>query len=285
MNGIARSASAELFRLRKWSAVWVIVGVWAALTLAFGYVFDFVAYSTGADSFASSGVPREALLGGLLPQGLADGFVQGMPMFGGALAMVLGALVAGNGFAWGTWKTAFVQGPSRLAATAGSLAALVVIVVGIVAVSAVVAAAASLGVAAAENQAVVWPAATDLAESVGAGIAVLGMWALIGYALGLVTRSPALGVGLGLVWSLVVENLLRAVGAMLSGIETATLLLPGTAAGSVVGAVTGATSAADGASAPGVLTSLTGDRALVTVLVYALAAATVSLVVGARDVA
>lgn len=286
MSGIVRSAGAELFRLRKWSAVWVIVAVWSALTLTFGYVFDYVAYATGSDSFASSGVPREALLAGLLPQGLADGFVQGMPMFGGALAMVLGALVAGNGFAWGTWKTVFTQGPSRLAATAGSLAALAVLVVGVVVLSVTVSAAASVGIALAEDQAVTWPTAAELAESVGAGVAVLGMWAVLGHALGLVTRSPALGVGLGLVWSLVVENLLRAVGAMLSGIETATQLLPGTAAGSLVGAVTDAASAPGGPTAPGVLTSLSDDRALVTVLVYVVAAVVLSLAVGARrDVA
>ena len=34
-------------------------------------------------------------------------------MFGGALMMVLGAIIAGNGYGWGTWKTVFTQGPSR----------------------------------------------------------------------------------------------------------------------------------------------------------------------------
>ena len=59
--------------------------------------------------------------------------LQGMPMFGGALMMVLGALVAGNGYGWGTWKTVFTQGPSRGASVvAGSLAALTAFVVGTV---------------------------------------------------------------------------------------------------------------------------------------------------------
>ena len=52
-------------------------------------------------------------------------------MFGGALMMVLGAIVAGNGYGWGTWKTMFTQGPSRAGrASAGSLAALMLFVVG-----------------------------------------------------------------------------------------------------------------------------------------------------------
>ena len=44
---------------------------------------------------------------------MPDVLVQGLPMFGGALVMVLGAIVAGNGYGWGTWKTVFTQGPSR----------------------------------------------------------------------------------------------------------------------------------------------------------------------------
>ena len=50
------------------------------------------------------------------------------------------------------------------------------------------------------------------AEAAGAGFLVLEMWALLGYALGTLARGPALSVGLGLVWALVVENLLRGVG-------------------------------------------------------------------------
>ena len=49
----------------------------------------------------------------MMPANVPDVLIQGMPMFGGALMMVLGAIVAGNGYGWGTWKTVFTQGPSR----------------------------------------------------------------------------------------------------------------------------------------------------------------------------
>ena len=55
------------------------------------------------------------------------------------------------------------------------------------------------------------------------------MWALTGFLLGTVARGPALSVGLGLVWALVVENLLRGVGALLGAVEAFTKVLPGTA--------------------------------------------------------
>ena len=57
------------------------------------------------------------------------------------------------------------------------------------------------------------------------------MWALVGFLLGTLARGPALSVGLGLVWALVVENLLRGVGALLGPVEAFTKILPGTGGG------------------------------------------------------
>ncbi|MEI2776116.1 MAG: hypothetical protein V9G19_09130 [Tetrasphaera sp.] len=86
-----------------------------------------------------------------------------------------------------------------------------------------------------------------------------------GYLLGTVTRSPALSVGFGLLWALVVENLLRGVAGLLGAVETFTHLLPGTAAGSLVGAF----GEQGGDGTPGVLTVLSGTRAAWTLSAYA----------------
>ena len=276
MTAVLDSTRAELLRLRRWPAVWITVGAWIALALTFGYVFDYVSYATGTESFATEGTARDALLAGLLPQGVPDVLVQGMPMFGGALAMVLGALVAGNGFGWGTWKTAFTQGPGRLAAVGGSLTALTTCVVVIVAATLALFTAVSTGIAVAEGQAITWPTASALAQAVGGGLLVLEMWALLGYTVGIIARGPALAVGLGLVWALVVENLLRGVGSLLDAVEQLTLFLPGTAAGSLVGSLTGIT------GTPGVLDAIGGDRAALTVAAYVVGLTAVVLVVMRR---
>ena len=133
-------------------------------------------------------------------------------MFGGALMLVLGALVAGNGYGWGTWKTVFTQGPSRLSVVVGSLAALTAFVVGTVLATLALCFGLSLLVAAVESQARRVAGRRETSGSLGAGFLVMEMWALIGYLLGTLARGPALSVGLGLVWALVVENLLRGVG-------------------------------------------------------------------------
>ena len=45
-NPVLRSTRAELLRLRKWPAVWVLAVVWLLLNLTFAYIFNYVAYAT-----------------------------------------------------------------------------------------------------------------------------------------------------------------------------------------------------------------------------------------------
>ena len=266
MTAILNSTRAELLRLRKWSAVWVTVGAWLALAAMFGYVFNYVSYATGDTSFSNDGATTASLLAELMPANVPSVLIQGTPMFGGALMMVLGALVAGSGYGWGTWKTVFTQRPSRTAAGLGSLVALTLTVVGLVAVTLVMCFGFSLGIAALESQSVVWPGAVEVLEGVGAGLAVLEMWALAGFLLGTLARGPALSVGLGLVWALVVENLLRGVGVLVSPVEAFTHVLPGTAAGSLVGAIVGIEPGGD--STPGVVDTLSATQASWTLAAY-----------------
>jgi ABC-type transport system involved in multi-copper enzyme maturation permease subunit len=283
MTDLINSTRAELLRLRKWPAVWVTLGAWLAMSLMFGYLFSYLSYKTGDLSFADEGSTREALLAGLMPASVPDVLVQGMPMFGGALMMVLGAIVAGNGYGWGTWKTVFTQGPSRTSSVVGSLVAMTLFVVAIVLVTLALYVGVSLLIAGTESQPVVWPTASELLESVAGGMLVLEMWALAGFTLGTLARGPALSVGLGLVWALVLENLLRGVGALLGPVEAFTTVLPGTAAGSLVGALIGGGASPD--DTPGVLDVLSGTQATVTVLVYVVALPLLALtLVRRRDV-
>ena len=55
MNDLMNSTRAELLRLRKWPAVWVTIGAWMAMALMFGYLFNYLAYKTGDESFSNEG--------------------------------------------------------------------------------------------------------------------------------------------------------------------------------------------------------------------------------------
>jgi ABC-2 type transport system permease protein len=283
MNALTRSVRAELFRLRRWPAFWVTVAAWLLLNAMFGYIFSYVTYSSGDTNFTDEGVSRADLLATIVPSGLAEQFPQGMPLFGGAIMMVLGAIVAGNGYGWGTWKTAFTQGPSRVATVLGSMTALVMLVVGLVLVTFVADVGMSLAVAAAESQDVTWPAASDLVQSVGGALLVMVMWSLAGYFLGVVARGPAVSVGLGLVWALVIEGLLRGVGSSLAAVGVFTHFLPGTAAGSLIGSIVGV---GGPDPTPGIIDTLSGSRALVTMAAWIVVLPLASLwLVRRRDVA
>jgi len=276
------SARADLLRLRRWPAVWVVVVAWLLLNAMFGYVFNYVTYASGDSNFSTEGQTRAELLAMILPAGLAHTFPQGMPLFGGAIMMVLGAIVAGNGYGWGTWKTAFTQGPSRTSTVTGSMAALMTTVVAVAVATLAADTLLALGVAGLESHAVAWPGFTELARSFGAGLLVMEMWALAGYLLGTLARGPAVSVGLGLVWGLVIENLLRGVGTSLQAVAVFTHFLPGTAAGSLIGSIVGVGGPDE---TPGVLGTLPGARALVTLAAWAVALPMVTLwLVRRRDV-
>ena len=282
MNATLRSTRAELARLRAWPAVWITLGAWLALSLMFGYLFTYLSYTSGEASFTDEGTTRAQQLAQLLPDAVPDVFLQGMPMFGGALMMVLGALVAGNGYGWGTWKTLFSQGVRRTPAVLGSVAALTVLVLATLVVTLGFDLGVSLLVTVSEGQHVVLPSAGSVVQAFGAGFLVLQMWAVLGFALGTLARGPALSVGLGLVWALVVENLLRGVGSLLGWVDALTAVLPGTSAGSLIGSIV---STGEGDGTPGVLDTVAGGQATITVAVYVVLAVAVSVVlVRRRDV-
>jgi ABC-2 type transport system permease protein len=262
------STRAELLRLLKWPVTWVVVGVWSVMNLFFAYLLSYLTYRTAVadgDLFLA-----RAQLADMSLEQLPATLVQGLPMFGGAVVLILAALATGSGYGWTTWKTVFSQGPRRLTAFTGTIAALAIIVTGLVLLTLTLDVLAGIAVQSAESQALVWPAFGSLAEGVGAALLIMLTFTLGGAVLGVIARSPALSVGLGLVWALVVENLLRGVAQLLGPLETITDVLPGTAAGSLAGAL-GATGPGGpaGTGTPGVLTTLTGTSATWLLVVYA----------------
>ncbi|KOV85106.1 ABC transporter permease [Nocardia sp. NRRL S-836] len=251
------SVKAELLRLWKWPATWVLIGIWLVLTLTFGYVFNYLALNGGSNT---RDLTQQQLISALQPENVGAAVVRGLPMFGGAIILVLAALAVGSGYGWGTWKTTLTAGPRRVSAMGGTLGALAVIVVVLVALTFVVDLGAAVTVASVEGWDWTLPGTAAL-ESLGASLLIAAMWTGFGVFLGVVTKGPALAVGLGLMWAIVVENLLRGVGSLLGPVEDLTKVLPGGSAGNMAGAV-------GGNGAPGVLTDLSGTTAALFLVGY-----------------
>ncbi len=118
------SFAAEILKLRKRPATWILLGVALALNQLFGYLLPYSSWVTGGQNEQTQGLDPQAVLAGTLPGELVPTSLGGFPVFAGALALILGALAAGSEYGWGTMQTALTQRPTRLAVYGGKLAAL-----------------------------------------------------------------------------------------------------------------------------------------------------------------
>lgn len=262
------SYRAELLKLRKRSAVWVLFGAGLVLSLIFGYVLPYLGYATGDENPQTDGVPRAEILRGMLPERVMDNTIGGFPIFAGALALVLGAIVVGGEYTWGTLKTILTQRPGRGALLAGQLLGLLTMVAVWVLGMFAACALCSIGIAAAEGGAMNWPGPLDLLQGLAGGWLVLTMWCLAGAVLAIAFRNVALPIGLGVVWILGIETLLAGVvSSLLPDLKFLSDALPGANAGALVFSVTGMV-AAD--APPGVRDAVDGQRALLTLIGYTL---------------
>jgi ABC-2 type transport system permease protein len=201
---VIASLRAEVFKLRKRSAIWLIGAVWLILTLVFGYLFPYLS-SSGEAAGPGGGSPPDAdPIAQALPAELVSAAVSGFPMFAGALALILGVLVMGSEYGWQTVKVLFTAGPRRHSVLAGKVIALLTIILLIVLATFAVDAVAALLVATLEDRPVSWPPAGELVVGVLAGWLIVSMWATFGMFLAVLVRGTALAVGLGLVWTLAV---------------------------------------------------------------------------------
>ncbi|WP_446219011.1 ABC transporter permease subunit [Micromonospora sp. IBHARD004] len=272
---MSRSVRAELAKLVRRPASWLLLAITLVLSLVFTYVFPYASIAGG-----TGGPNSDRTLPMLLPDHLVGNSLGGLPVFLGAIVLILGVLTVGGEYGWGTWKTVLSQGPSRLEVYAGKLLALAIAALVVVLSVFVVGAVAGGSIAVAESQPVHWPAAGDLLTGIGAGWLIATMWAMLGAVLAVALRSVALPVGLGLVWMLAVQNLLAAIAApLLDWVAQVQKGLPGPNAGSLAAAL-----GAPG-DTPGVSSAVGGGQAALVVAAYLVAfAALGGLLLQRRDI-
>jgi ABC-2 type transport system permease protein len=269
------SFRAEMIKVVKRPATWLLAVLAWVLSLIFTYLVPYAGYAGGTD-----GPTTGRLLGDMLPAELVGNSIAGLPVFFGAIMVILGVLVVGAEYGWGTWKTVLVQGPSRLAVFGGKLAVLAVTTLGVLLGTFALGAVASALIAVAESQPMHWPGPVDLGVGVGAGWLIAMMWAAFGGLLGVALRGVALPIGLGLVYALAVQNLLASIAApLLDWVAQMQKGLPGPNAGSLV-ATLGAS-----VDTPGVEGLVGGGQATVVLLGYlVLFAAASGVLLRRRDV-
>lgn len=193
---VSGAISAEPLKLRRRPATWVVLAVLTLFVLVFGYLLLWVLATTAPEEAFGGGPPPTELLDALRPANLSAYAASNATGVGGALALVLGGLVAGSEYSWGTVRTIAVVRPRRhtievAKSVAVTVAAAVLGLVGF--------AAAGFGawiVATAEGMSG-WPPAGDVIRSAGASWLILTASAQLGLVLGFLTTTPAARLGSG----------------------------------------------------------------------------------------
>jgi len=278
------SFKAEWRKLRQRPAVWVLGGIMLAALILFGYAFNWIQLSFPSKNFHPEGGPTIAQLKtALYPINFVKNSLEGVGIVGSILTLILGALVVGSEFGWGTVKTVYTQQPGRLQALAGQVGVVSVIAAIFTLAFYAVAALASLGIAVGDGATITWPSAIDILKALGATWLIFESWSLFGMTLAFLFRQSAMAIGIGLAYVLAIEGILfRLLGGFDAGwVTTIEKFFLGQNAGALIKSF-GQPFASPGVAAP----IVTAGVAVLVLVVYSLVFAGVtSLVVRARDVA
>ena len=215
-----RAFLGELFKTVRRPAVWVCVLGLLTVAVTIGYGLPWLA-ETYAPPGSSQGLPQGTTLAdfkvALYPINFVRQALQQWNVLGGVFALILGVLLQGSEYGWGTIKTLYTQREGRLTMLAGKVGALLVVVavlvIGLFAVSAV----SSVGAALLDGKSLEFPAADEIVKGLAAMFLIFGFWSIFGLTLATLFKQSAMAIGLGLAYALVVEGLIFGFGGGLLG--------------------------------------------------------------------
>jgi ABC-type transport system involved in multi-copper enzyme maturation permease subunit len=210
----------ELFKVIRRPGVWVLVIVLLVLAILIGYAITWLIY-TFPPKGASQGLPAGTTLSDfkvtLYPGNFVRETLSQWGVLGGVFALIVGVLMQGSEYGWGTIKTLYTQRSGRLTMLFGKVAALAVVVFVMVIALFGVDAASSTVVALIDGKTIAYPDATTIVKAVVALFLIFGFWAMFGLALATLFEQSALAIGLGLAYALVIELLIFGLLAGLGG--------------------------------------------------------------------
>jgi ABC-type transport system involved in multi-copper enzyme maturation permease subunit len=188
-----------------------LISVLLVLAILIGYAITWLIY-TFPPPGSSQGLPPGTTLAdfkvALYPQNFVKQTLSQWGVLGGVFALIVGVLMQGSEYGWGTIKTLYTQRSGRLTMLFGKLAALAVVVALMVVALFAVDAASSSVVAAVDGKTITFPAADVIVKAVVAAFLIFSFWAIFGLALSTLFKQSAMAIGLGLAYALVVEVLI-----------------------------------------------------------------------------
>lgn len=211
------SFNAELLKLRKRWATWVIFILYIVFVAAFVYGIQLLGVKTAPPDMPNQVV--QLLKDNLLPKNAPYQTTGFLVSLGGAIALIFGVLATGSEYSWNTVKTTLTQRPGRLPMFFGKVAAVGVWIIIYVIVSFIAALIASNVTSAMVGQSTGFPDVSNLLKGLGASLLILGAWTAFGTVLATFFRGNAWAIGLGLIYALILENLVAGLSNLVSWLQ------------------------------------------------------------------
>jgi ABC-type transport system involved in multi-copper enzyme maturation permease subunit len=261
----------ELRAIRYRPGPKIMMAVWCAQIIVFAYLVSYLIYR-----FVPSLSPAQAaqIHRALLPGQLATQVLDSMPVYGGPVMLIIGALVGGGDYRWGTLRTIIARYPDRTGFLLGRAGALTAVMLLISVVSLVLSGVCATIIALAGHDSAAWPSPGSLLAHLLALWLVCAAWGIAGFALAVLTRSVTAAIGIGLLWTLALENVVGALAASVPALSDVRKVLLSAATGSLAKAMSGPGAAA---GAPGVAPVVAGWVAVLILLGYVAAGIGVGL--------
>lgn len=269
--------NAEIFKFQRRPLVWWLGGLLLGLVVLFGYTFPYMTF-LGVMKDSATQEEIDTFFAALSGSNVGPWVNDLVSRFGGAFAVALGAMTVGAEFSWNTMKTVLTQRGSRSDALGGTLLALGAVIAGGVVLGIVGALLAGLAINALAGTSPSLPDPATLFPSMGAAWLSFAAWAVVGAALAMLLRSPAISVSIGLVYVLGVEML---VGLAAPHVKLAELVSKGLIGPNA--SVLARSIVADGIEAAPTL--VTPVHAVAVLLAFAVAAIAVMATLQRRDYA
>lgn len=265
---------AEIDKLFRRPAIWAIGLIFVLLAMMFNYAIPYFTYTNPSSNVSVAA--QEKLLATILPEQVIGNMISGFPLFGGAIAIILGALVAGSEYDWSTFKTVLVHRPGKFGLLSGKVLAIAFILFIFVLVNFVFGTLSSYVVAIIEIAPVNWPSMWDLINAFVVGWFILMTWAAFGVMLATLFRGTAIATGVGLVYLLIIEGIIRGFARQSELLVDLAKALPGPNAGSLVAEVVPSSLGYDTA---GVIAVSGGTQASFVLVAYAIGFVLISTLV------
>lgn len=220
------SFTAEVLKLRKRTATWVLLLVLFLGIVLGGYVSIYGFLLGPNDPSGTSGDTRTVgdlnpeIFASLLPESVLVTTLTAVSMFGGTVvALIFGALAFGSEYGWGTLKTALSRKPGRLKVVSGKFLAMLVYFALFSALALSAGGVCSYAIASIEGMPVEWPSVWKVVGAFSAGWLIFAGWGTLGAFLATVFRSASIAIGIGLGYAIVLETVINSLPSSGDGLQ------------------------------------------------------------------